>query len=269
MIKTKTSDSSKIVRTVGPNFPSANRQFVPYVTIQDPPPYILHFKPPVSIHQLKVPGYQNYDRAITSTNLTQTRLRQSPSADHLSHTLDTQTRTSTLVATALIPLLHSATRHTRPAKEKRTIPHQYHVNTMVAHLHPRSRSTLSLFTTCLTISFLVVGAPHILPCPVDRRQYSEDGSSRPSDQPKRRRRRKSAASSDTSSSSSASDTGIEDEGDTQENVVTRPGRECPVPKPGGLIGQVMGFEKREKRTATTTTVLVDKMREGKRNGEFD
>ncbi|KAF8463429.1 hypothetical protein BDZ91DRAFT_764561 [Kalaharituber pfeilii] len=33
-------------------------------------------------------------------------------------------------------------------------------------LHPRSLSTTSLFSTTLALAFLVVAAPHVLPCPV-------------------------------------------------------------------------------------------------------
>ena len=36
------------------------------------------------------------------------------------------------------------------------------------HLHPRSRTTSSLFATTLVLSFFVVGLPHILPCPAPR-----------------------------------------------------------------------------------------------------
>lgn len=43
-------------------------------------------------------------------------------------------------------------------------------------LHPKSLSTASLFTTTAAIAFLVVGAPHILPCPAaTKRQYADDG----------------------------------------------------------------------------------------------
>lgn len=125
--------------------------------------------------------------------------------------------------------------------------------TMVAHLHPRSRSTLSLFTTCLTISFLVVGAPHILPCPVDRRQFAEDGTG----EPRKRRRRKITAETE---STGEADMVAEDMAGLERQ------RACPVPKPTGLIGQVMGFEQKEKEKSTT--VLVKSLRE-RRNGELE
>ncbi|RPB23998.1 hypothetical protein L211DRAFT_849159 [Terfezia boudieri ATCC MYA-4762] len=37
---------------------------------------------------------------------------------------------------------------------------------MPPHLHPRSLSTTSLFSTTLALAFMVVAVPHILPCPV-------------------------------------------------------------------------------------------------------
>ncbi|KAK6348824.1 hypothetical protein TWF730_009592 [Orbilia blumenaviensis] len=40
---------------------------------------------------------------------------------------------------------------------------------------PRSVLTTSIFSTTAVISFLVVAAPHILPCPVDSRVAADDG----------------------------------------------------------------------------------------------
>ena len=44
---------------------------------------------------------------------------------------------------------------------------------MPPHLHPRSRMTSSLFATTVVASFLVVGLPHILPCPAPRVAYAD------------------------------------------------------------------------------------------------
>jgi cytochrome c oxidase assembly factor 2 len=106
------------------------------------------------------------------------------------------------------------------------------------YLHPRSRQTGTLFTATLAISFFVVALPHLLPCPVDRRQYADtielpDGTIR-------RRRRTVVEASDGS--------GGEAEVMVAESLSdgSRPKRECPVPKPGGLVGQIMGFEKKER-----------------------
>ncbi|KAG6986749.1 hypothetical protein G7Y79_00073g098480 [Physcia stellaris] len=55
-------------------------------------------------------------------------------------------------------------------------PYAIHSRTMPPHpsLHPRSRLTTSLFTSTLLLSFLVVGMPHILPCPRPRVEYSDE-----------------------------------------------------------------------------------------------
>lgn len=101
------------------------------------------------------------------------------------------------------------------------------------HLHPRSRTTSTLFTTTLAISFLVVGLPHVLPCPVDRRQFA-DSIEGPDGKVRRRRRRVENSEGEA----------MPDVAELDDNG--RPKRECPVPKPGGLVGQMMGFEQKEK-----------------------
>ncbi|GAB7346777.1 hypothetical protein MBLNU459_g1877t1 [Dothideomycetes sp. NU459] len=149
---------------------------------------------------------------------------------------------------------------------------------MVAHLHPRSRSTLSLFTTCLTVSFLVVGAPHILPCPVDRRNVSDSATDPATGEPRRRRRRRNTApEQETDEPSGGGDGG----GVTAEDVADMgPRRECPVPKPRGLIGQVMGFgrgssgssssssagDEGEREAKGPTTVVVQSLRDRRQQG---
>ena len=109
---------------------------------------------------------------------------------------------------------------------------------MPPHLHPRSRMTTSLFTTTLMVSFLVVAAPHLIPCPVDPRTLA-DSVDPVTGEIRRRRRRKLS----------------EDEGDVMSEQIRRqkrqeeklsPKRECPVPKPGGLIGQVLGWKEADR-----------------------
>jgi len=91
---------------------------------------------------------------------------------------------------------------------------------------------MSIFTGTLAVSFLVVAMPHLTPCPVPRRVFA-DGEV--PEELRRRRRRKP----------------IQDEsggGQSSEDVVMESGRrECPVPKPGGLVGQVLGFDRSEGR----------------------
>ncbi|GAB7343274.1 hypothetical protein MBLNU457_1330t1 [Dothideomycetes sp. NU457] len=112
---------------------------------------------------------------------------------------------------------------------------------MVSHLHPRSRSTLSLFTGCLAVSFLVVGMPHIFPCPVDRRQFADSGP----DSSKRRRRRVPKENEDGSNTA-------EDMIDDSE--ARAKARACPVPKPNGLLGQIMGFKEDKDRDGAVVVV---------------
>jgi cytochrome c oxidase assembly factor 2 len=107
-------------------------------------------------------------------------------------------------------------------------------------LHPRSRQTGALFTGTLAFCFLVVGMPHILPCPVNPKQYA-DAIEGPDGQPMRRRRKRKQVSDETSP-----------EAETAEAydalmAETKKTRECPVPKPGGLLGQVMGFKESENQ----------------------
>jgi cytochrome c oxidase assembly factor 2 len=69
------------------------------------------------------------------------------------------------------------------------------------------------------VSFLVVAAPHLIPCPVDPRTLAD--SPDPTGQIRRRRRRRISE---------------------EDTCKLAPKRECPVPKPGGLIGQVLGWK---------------------------
>lgn len=106
---------------------------------------------------------------------------------------------------------------------------------MPPHLHPRSRMTTSLFTTTLMVSFLVVAAPHVLPCPVDPRTLADAAD--PTGENRRRRRRRLAE--DETCNDVMSEERMRRK---QLEEKLSPKRECPVPKPGGLIGQVLGLK---------------------------
>jgi cytochrome c oxidase assembly factor 2 len=108
-------------------------------------------------------------------------------------------------------------------------------------LHPRSRMTTSLFTTTLAFSFFVVAAPHFLPCPVDHRALADsaDPDALSTDPTKRRRRKVRVAAegeANTVSSNAVQKSPVED------MEWAKPKRECPVPKPTGLIAQALGFK---------------------------
>ncbi|GAW21592.1 hypothetical protein ANO14919_111150 [Xylariales sp. No.14919] len=121
---------------------------------------------------------------------------------------------------------------------------------MPPHLHPRSRMTSSLFATTVAASFLVVGLPHILPCPAPRVAYADVASP---DGSRRRTRRRSQHATEVKDGiaqfegvSETSGTGGEGtETSTLTSTAPRGKRECPVPKPGGVIGQMIGFKKEE------------------------
>lgn len=88
--------------------------------------------------------------------------------------------------------------------------------------------------------------PHLLPCPVDRRAFSDSGPD-----PSKRRKK-----SDTARPPNHQDV-VDKSADTEESADalsdTRR-RECPVPKPGGMIGQIMGFPEKTDRDGAQVIV---------------
>ncbi len=108
-------------------------------------------------------------------------------------------------------------------------------------LHPRSRLTSSLFATTLFASFFVVALPHVLPCPAPRVVYADDGTPRP-----RRRRRKSVDMNENEKEGEKVQLKQVDVEESEEEAVeVRAGRECPIPKPPGFVGELLGFKKVE------------------------
>ncbi|KZM27126.1 uncharacterized protein EKO05_0009007 [Ascochyta rabiei] len=107
---------------------------------------------------------------------------------------------------------------------------------MPPHMHPRSRMTASLFTTTLMVSFLVVAAPHLIPCPVDPRTLNDSAD------PTRKRRRRRIPEPEGDEATDA----LSNEA-TRKRIEDKfsPKRECPIPRPGGLVGQVLGMTTRE------------------------
>ncbi|KAJ5152350.1 hypothetical protein N7492_010645 [Penicillium capsulatum] len=125
---------------------------------------------------------------------------------------------------------------------------------MPPHLHPRSRSTTGLFAGTLLASLVVVGLPHLFPCPAPRRTYADssemtitaDGQQVP--RLRRRRRKDVDTSSDAVRPDHPMPSGPVDEEvttffQTEEEAVkmAHNGRECPVPKPKGVLGELLGF----------------------------
>ncbi|ROW05304.1 hypothetical protein VSDG_00114 [Cytospora chrysosperma] len=97
--------------------------------------------------------------------------------------------------------------------------------------------TSSLFATTMLGSFFVVALPHILPCPSPRVTYA-DGEIIEDENGRRRRRRRPQVQ--------AHNPGVVQlDNVTQEDLVEQQGKrgrhECPVPKPGGKLGELLGF----------------------------
>lgn len=125
-------------------------------------------------------------------------------------------------------------------------------------LHPRSRQTLSLFTTTLILSFLVVGTPHILPCPADRRVYADSSDPDALNRKPRRRRRGAAQEGDAGAAEEAVKIA------PTEEMRDHRRRECPVPKPGGLLGQILGVkDDPESNRTIMREIRIERLKEGR------
>lgn len=148
---------------------------------------------------------------------------------------------------------------------------------MPPHLHPRSMATSTLFAGTLLASFVVVGIPHVFPCPRPRTRYADsppqfDDEGKPI--PPQRTRRKLVASSSSETvdvdntqtsrrpqTAASSGTGrraltlaqakeLEEEAalfrelQREAEALEREAGECPVPKPSGILGRLLGFTDR-------------------------
>lgn len=129
---------------------------------------------------------------------------------------------------------------------------------MTPHLHPRSRLTTSLFGTTLLVSFLVVGMPHIVPCPAPRVKYAESDIEVMEDGRRRRRRRTIDDPIDESSGAAReaqTSLYISEEG---KDRMRKKAHECPVPKPPGVIGRILGFNVEDREEAQSRPRVVTK-----------
>lgn len=117
------------------------------------------------------------------------------------------------------------------------------------HLHPRSRMTSSLFATTMIASFFVVGLPHVLPCPAPRITYA-DGEIIQDENGRRRRRRRPV-----SQEAEVKDGIVQFNNLAHDDLMDQEGRkgrrECPVPKPGGKVGELLGFKSSHENTKDT------------------
>lgn len=84
--------------------------------------------------------------------------------------------------------------------------------------------------------------PHILPCPAPRVKFADAEFEIAEDGRRRRRRRSSDAS--VNGKLDGPSAGDESHETMQEDSVIRRGSHgCPMPKPRGLLGEVLGFKK--------------------------
>lgn len=108
-------------------------------------------------------------------------------------------------------------------------------------------------------SLIIVGMPHIAPCPAPRQTMADAQICVTADGQRvirRRRKQKTATTSESDAQSTTAVSSVPEEvqsfRELQEEQQARTrtqkaGRECPVPKPGGVLGRMLGFEKGESR----------------------
>ncbi len=94
--------------------------------------------------------------------------------------------------------------------------------------------TSSLFATTVIASFFVVALPHVLPCPAPRGVLADgempDGT--------KRRRRKRPENLETKDGIVQFNASSDDDSTDKAKALKR---ECPVPKPKGMLGELFGF----------------------------
>jgi cytochrome c oxidase assembly factor 2 len=137
---------------------------------------------------------------------------------------------------------------------------------MPPHLHPRSRSTTGLFAGTLLAGLLVVGMPHVFPCPAPRRTFADsemiltaDGQQVP--RVRRRRRKDAEMAPEDSLPGHPTPVAVDDEVSTflqmeeEAEKLSHVNRECPVPKPKGVLGELLGFRNVQANAQTQASGL--------------
>ncbi len=148
---------------------------------------------------------------------------------------------------------------------------------MPPHLHPRSTATSTLFAGTLLASFVVVGIPHVFPCPRPRTAYAHDAGQIQLDDDGKPIPRKVKQGDEASAqgdrntaklkmksqnqASKGPQKAVAHSRDLDEETAlfeqlaaeaslleaqAKAARECPVPKPTGWVGRVLGFEAQTK-----------------------
>ncbi|RMZ87177.1 hypothetical protein DV736_g5606, partial [Chaetothyriales sp. CBS 134916] len=126
---------------------------------------------------------------------------------------------------------------------------------MPPHLHPRSAATSTLFAGTLLASFIVVGIPHVFPCPRPRRSYA-DSQDMATDERKASTRTEQAIvqtkqegarligkNGQDGSVAINHEAALFRQLQHEAAVLDKQAHECPLPKPTGWLGHILGFEK--------------------------
>lgn len=111
-------------------------------------------------------------------------------------------------------------------------------------LHPRSTATSTLFAGTLLASFVVVSIPHLFPCPRPRVQYL-DSDGRPLSLSGEQLKQLQATELEVEATIFRE---LQAEAERLEKL-EREKRVCPIPKPGGFVGRMLGFEDQSKSNA--------------------
>ncbi|KAL8637638.1 MAG: hypothetical protein Q9228_005113 [Teloschistes exilis] len=100
--------------------------------------------------------------------------------------------------------------------------------------------------------------PHIFPCPVPRTQFAE-GEVNQDGQQRRRRRPSTTANEDESRPVPHQANSIQEEvmADEQRDAMRKKAHECPVPKPTGRVGELLGFAKMPEHSTKPIKVHVE------------
>ena len=102
--------------------------------------------------------------------------------------------------------------------------------------------TSSLFATTVAASFFVVALPHILPCPVPATKFADGDVV--VDENGRRKVWRCRDRPEVKDGIAQFPSDVDAEYDTK-----RTKRECPVPKPGGMLGEWLGFHAKDDSAA--------------------
>lgn len=98
--------------------------------------------------------------------------------------------------------------------------------------------------------------PHIIPCPAPRVKFADSEIEVLEDGKTRRRRQQSAPFQiEDVKEKDVKAVGILDE-KNEVTAMKKKAHECPVPKPGGRIGEVLGFRRGEQKEGVEPTIEV-------------